>query len=235
MSFFSDFISVLKKRELVFIENRKETNEVYSFFFEKAKDLNWKAGQYGLFSIVHKNVKNPTKPFSLASAPAEDIVRITTVIRDDPSEFKKALLELSPGMKVKMSGPLGAFSLQDNNPSLLIAGGIGITPFRSIVKQIEAEGRGNESQIHLMYMDSRKSYLYKDELDRIADETSIRVSYLDSRDDLTREIDKFIAAHQNNGKYFVAGSKSMTNEISSYLQNHNISKRNVKKDAFFGY
>ncbi|XID94565.1 FAD-dependent oxidoreductase [Paenibacillaceae bacterium WGS1546] len=235
MSFFKDAIAVFKKRELLFVERRKESDEVYSFHFEKEKDLTWKAGQYGLFSIAHKKIKNPTKPFSIASAPAENVIKITTRISHNPSDFKKAMLDLEPGMKMKMSGPIGSFYLQDNSPSLLIAGGIGITPIRSIFKQIEAEGNGDGKLIKLLYMDSRKSYLFKDELDGIANRTSIHVTYLDSKDDLNREIDKFTALHKDKGKYFIAGAKSMVEPISAYLQNHDISKRNIKKDVFFGY
>ena len=81
-----------------------------------------------------------------------------------------------------------------------------------------------------------KSHIYyKDELDRIANNTSINVTYLDSRNDLHQEIDKFTSLYKNNGKYFIAGPKSMVDSVSTYLQNNNVSKRNIKKDAFFGY
>jgi ferredoxin-NADP reductase len=235
MSFFQDTLSIFKKRELLFLESFIESEDVYTFLFEKEKDLTWKAGQHGLFTIIHKKIKNPIRPFTVASAPSENVVRLTMRINDNPSDFKKAMLELKQGMKVKMSGPVGGFYLKDNSPSLLIAGGIGITPFRSIVKQLEAEGNGFGKQIHLLYMDSKKSYINKDELDRMANNTSISVTYLDSRDDLHQEIDKFTSLHKNNGKYFIAGPKPMVDSISTYLQDHNISKRNIKKDAFFGY
>lgn len=235
MSFFQDLFSIFKKRELLFIESRKESENVYSFHFEKDKDLSWRAGQYGLFSITHKKIKNPTKPFSIASAPTENLVKITTRISDNPSDFKQALLELKPGMKIKMSGPVGAFYVEDNRPSLLVAGGIGITPIRSILKQLETEGNRNDAQIHLLYMDSQKSYLYKDELDGMANKIPVSITYLDSRDDLQQEIDKFTALYKDNGNYFIAGPKSMVDSMASHLQNNQISKRNIKKDAFFGY
>lgn len=235
MTFFQDVFSIFKKRELVFQQSYKESDDMCSFLFEKEHDLAWKAGQYGLFSITHKKVKNPTKPFSIASAPTENVIKITTHISNDPSEFKKAMLELKPGMKIKMSGPVGAFNLEDKKPSLLIAGGIGITPFRSILKQIEAEKNGDSKPIHLLYLDSKKSYLFKDELDTIANRTSIHVTYLDSQDSLHQKIDQFTALHQNTGTYFIAGPKSMVDSISTYLKNKHISKRNIKKDAFFGY
>ena len=188
-----------------------------------------------MFSITHKKIKNSTKPFTVASAPTENVVRLTMSIGDNPSDFKKAMLELKQGMKVKMTGPVGSFYLKDNNPSHLIAGGIGITPFRSILKQVEAEWNGAEKQIELLYMDSKKSYLFKDEMDEIANKTSISVTYLDSRENLHQEIDKFATLNKNNGNYFIAGPKSMVDSISTYLQNNNVSKRNIKKDAFYGY
>ena len=235
MSFFQDTLSIFKKRDLLFLESYKESEGVYTFLFKKEKDLTWKAGQHGLFSITHKKIKNPTKPFTVASTPTENVVRLTMRIGDNPSDFKKAMLELKQGMKVKMSGPVGSFYLKDNNPSLLIAGGIGITPFRSILKQVEAEWNGVEKQIKLLYMDSKKSYLFKDEIDEIANNYSISVTYLDSRDDLYREINKFTTLYKNDGKYLIAGPKEMVDATSDYLQNNNILKKNIKKDSFFGY
>ncbi|SOC40540.1 FAD-dependent oxidoreductase [Ureibacillus acetophenoni] len=233
MGFFQDMIAVFKKRELVFIESYKEAVDVYTFVFEKEKDLSWKAGQHGLFSITHKKIKYPTKPFTIASAPSENVVRLTMKITENPSEFKKAMLELKKGMTIGMSGPLGSLNVNDERPTIFIAGGIGITPFRSIVKQIEAEGNSNKKPIHLLYMDSEKSYLFKDELD--VNNASLSTTYLDSRDELHREIDKLSNLYQNNGQYMIAGPKSMVASISDYLQNKSISKKNIKKDAFDGY
>ena len=58
MSFFKDAIAIFKKRELAFIESYKESENVYTFLFEKEKDVTWKAGQHGLFTITHKKIKN---------------------------------------------------------------------------------------------------------------------------------------------------------------------------------
>lgn len=232
MGFFQDnLVPFFKKRELQFIESYKESDDVYTFVFEKGEDLTWKAGQYGLFTITHKSIKNGTRPFSVSSAPSEDVVRITTRIGEQRSEFKSSLLELTQGMKITMRGPVGPFYLKDDSPILLIAGGIGITPFRSILKQIgEAE-----IQIHLLYLDGKKEYLFKDELDEMAKRAQVSVTYLNSRDELHQEIHKFSTLHKDNGKYYVAGPKSLVESVSSYLQSNQVSKRNIKKDAFFGY
>ncbi|WP_428912252.1 FAD-dependent oxidoreductase [Niallia sp. Krafla_26] len=235
MNFFQDRISIFKKRDLLFLESYKESEEVYTFLFQKEKDLTWKAGQYGLFTITNKKIKNSTKPFTIASTPKENEVRLTMRIGDNPSDFKKEMLELKQGMKVRMSGPVGNFYLKDNSPTLLVAGGIGITPFRAILKQIEAEGNEVGKQVQLLYMDSKMSFIFKDELDRIANNSSISVSYLNSRNDLYQEMDHFINLNKNNGRYFIAGSKSMVDSISTHMQNQNVSKKEIKKDAFFGY
>ncbi|MFE7060759.1 FAD-dependent oxidoreductase [Sutcliffiella sp. NPDC057660] len=231
MSFLKDTFAILKKSDLSFLKRYKETDGVYTFLFEKEKDLTWHAGQHGLFTITHRKIKKATRPLTVASTPAENVVKITTAISDKPSEFKKALLELEEGMKIRMNGPVGSFYPNDNSPALFIAGGIGITPFRAIVKHMEAEGNRIEKQVRLLYLDSGKSYIYKDEFDK---QTSMDVTYLASRDELYQEMDKFITSNNNNAKYFIAGSKSMVESITSHLKSNGILKRNIKKDAFMG-
>lgn len=235
MSFFKDMFAVFKKRELAFLESCQESEHVHSFVFEKPKDLSWNAGQYGLFTPTHKKIKNGTKPFSISSAPAENVVRLTMRVGDQPSPYKTAMTELKKGMTIKMSGPIGAFNLADNRPSLLIAGGIGITPFRSMLKQLETDGKKASNPIRLLYMDSNHSYLFREEMDRIAKKTSVGIAYLADRNDLRLETEKFIASHKDNANYYIAGPKSIVDSVADELQKSDVSKGNIKKDAFWGY
>lgn len=235
MSFFKDVFSIFKKSELTFREKYKESEDVYTFLFEKGNDLSWKAGQHGLFTITHKKIKNAIRPFTLASSSAEDVIKVTTKVGNAPSDYKKALLEMERGMKIKMSGPVGSFYLKDYTPTLLIAGGIGITPFRAMLKQLEAEGIEGGRQVKLLYINSENSHIYKKELDEIVQNLSVDIVYLTSRDELLQEIDEFIALHTNNANYFIAGSKSMVDSINNHLKSREISKRNIKKDSFMGY
>jgi len=230
-----NLIPFFKKRELSFIESYKESDDVRTFVFEKPKDLTWKAGQYGLFTITHKSLKNGTRPFSVSSAPAENAVRITTRIGKEPSEFKKALLELTPGMKITMRGPVGPFYLKEETPTLFIAGGIGITPFRSMLKQIDATQKEYGKPIHLLYLDGNREYLFKDELDAMVNRILTGLTYLGSRDELHQEIDKFRSQFNHGGKCFVAGPKSMVDQIVKDLLDKQVSKQQITKDAFFGY
>mgnify|MGYP001336623688 CR=1 FL=1 len=92
MSFFQDAISIFKKTDLTFVERRKELENVYTFVFEKEKDMTWKAGQHGLFTIIQKKIKDNTRPFTVASAPIENVVKLTTQITKSPSDFKKNIV-----------------------------------------------------------------------------------------------------------------------------------------------
>ncbi|CAM4103605.1 FAD-dependent oxidoreductase [Saccharibacillus endophyticus] len=235
MSFLADnLIPIFKKRELLFKESYREAEDVRTFVFEKENDLSWKAGQYGLFTITHKKMKKGTKPFSLSSAPAENVVRITTRIPERPSDFKRALSELKTGMKVSMSGPLGPFYLKEQGPVLFVAGGIGITPFRSMLQQLQLTESQSERPVKLLYLDGAQSHIYRSELDGYAADSAVDVQYLNLRDELHAELDRYATLHAD-GRYFVAGPKSMVDAVTVYLQNKKIPKRNIVKDAFFGY
>ncbi len=234
MSFLKDALAVFKKNELSFLEKRRESGDVYTFLFEKNDELTWHAGQYGLFTVMHKKIKYATKPFSIASSPAEGVVRITTGTGQQPSEFKQALLELEQGMKIRMSDSVGSFYLKGGGPALLIAGGIGITPFRAMVKQLETEGGGTGKQVKLLYLDSRRNYLFQPELDEAVSRGVIDAAYLATRDELYEEIERFANVRQENGDYYIAGSKSMVDSMVDHLGGKGVSKRNVHKDTFTG-
>ena len=94
------------------------------------------AGQYAFFDIgsVYNDPKGPVRHFTIASSPTEDFILISTRIRDSP--YKKKLDSLQNGTKVEVRGPLGKFTLHEDysKPAIFLSGGIGVTPFRSMIK-----------------------------------------------------------------------------------------------------
>ena len=102
-----------------------------AFFFEKPKKIKFVPGQ---FIEIHLNKE--VYSFSIASSPKEKELMIT--IRMRPSEFKNKLKKLKIGDEVKIDGPFGQFMLHQNKkiPAVFLAGGIGITPFRSMIKNV---------------------------------------------------------------------------------------------------
>ena len=98
--------------------------------------LNYKAGQYSVVDLGAKeDPEGPTRSFTIASSPSEeDFILISTRIRDTP--FKKKLASMDIGSPVKITAPMGEFVLPPDysNSLVFLSGGIGVTPFRSMLK-----------------------------------------------------------------------------------------------------
>lgn len=109
-----------------------------AFVFEcGAQDFTFKPGQYISLTVpnpLYQDEKGNTRSFSIASSPQDRFLLIAT--RMTGSALKRTLAEAPLGTGVEIRGPLGSFTLpQDaSRPIVLVAGGIGITPFRSMVK-----------------------------------------------------------------------------------------------------
>jgi glycine betaine catabolism B len=102
-----------------------------TFRFTRPPGFVFDAGQYFILRLDDKLVK----PFSFSSSPTEgDYLEFTTKMSG--SDYKRKLESLKPGGKVKMSGPMGKFTYGGQGKVVFLAGGIGITPFRSMAKYI---------------------------------------------------------------------------------------------------
>lgn len=233
MGFLKDALSIFKKNKLVFRERLQQSGNVYTFTFEKPDGLEWQAGQHGLFTVMHKKVKPPTKPFTIASAPAEDVIELTTKIDNNPSEYKQSLLELESGMEVSMSGPVGSFYLGGESSVVFIAGGIGITPFRAMLKELAGKSPGRKMKITLLYVDGEGTFTYRDELEGIGSREDTEVHFIESSEGLYKELE--LLSVSGAGKYFLAGPYSMVESVSKHLINTGTPKKNIKKDTFIGY
>lgn len=123
---------------LKLINKKEESEGIWSFGFEKPAKFNYKPGQYvylTLPQLSYPDQRGATRHFTLSSSPTEDVLSVTTIIRPD-SGYKKTLLEMGLGSEIEADGPQGEFFLDKatNTPQVFIAGGIGITPFYSIIK-----------------------------------------------------------------------------------------------------
>jgi ferredoxin-NADP reductase len=123
--------------KLVFDHRESEAENIYSFFFEPDPNLSYTAGQYIELTVPHDHPdsRGNRRWFTLSSSPTDNLVSITTRVIDDSSSFKKALLALEPGKELSFTGPMGDFVLPKlvQTPLVFVAGGIGITPFHSIL------------------------------------------------------------------------------------------------------
>ena len=143
--------------------------DIMSFRFSRSDNqnhLNYRAGQYSIIDLgTREDPKGPIRSFTIASSPTEkDSVMITTRIRDTP--FKQKLSRLDVGTVVKITAPAGDFTLSEDysKPVVFLSGGIGVTPFRSMIKY----AADRQLPLKITMFDSNRNQaniLYKDEFD----------------------------------------------------------------------
>ena len=129
------FEAALKSRELV-------AERTMSFRFAKPADWTYRAGQFVDITLLdppETDAEGNTRGFSISSAPSEDVIMITTRLRD--TAFKRVLQTMPIGTAVKIEGPFGDLRLHHaDRPAVVLTGGIGITPFRSILVETIRNG-----------------------------------------------------------------------------------------------
>lgn len=112
-----------------------------AFHFERPAGFQFKAGQFVNVTLVEPpetDAEGNSRSFSMASAPFETDLIVATRIRD--TAFKRVLKAMPTGSEVSIAGPFGSFTLRQNSrPAVFLAGGIGITPFRSMLLQAARE------------------------------------------------------------------------------------------------
>jgi len=117
--------------------NRREVAEKsMAFQFERPSEWTFRAGQFVKVTLIEPpetDAEGNVRNFSIASAPHERNLMVTTRMRD--TAFKRVLKTAPIQTQVKIEGPFGNLTLHNNaaRAAVLLAGGIGITPFRSIV------------------------------------------------------------------------------------------------------
>ncbi|MDP2181060.1 MAG: FAD-dependent oxidoreductase [Actinomycetota bacterium] len=142
--------------------------------FERPSSFGFHAGQYISLRLISR-AGEETKPFTISSAPHDPYVEITTRLSD--STFKRALAMLSRGSTVTMMGPLGSLALpEDPRKLVFLAGGVGITPVRSMLRDALRRDLGVGATVFFGNRDER-CVPYRDELDRM-DSLGVRVVHV---------------------------------------------------------
>ncbi len=158
------------------------TQNIKTFWFNPERPIRYQAGQFIELFIPHDNPdsRGIKHWFTLSSSPSESpLIAITTKFADENgSSFKRALSVLKPGDKLRISDPMGDFVLpkDKSRPLLFAAGGIGITPFRSIIKSLVDSGE--QRDVVIVY-----SARHEDELafTELLEQSKLRVNYIISQ------------------------------------------------------
>ena len=236
------------KTELILKEDIAEGT--MAFHFKKPADFVFKAGQFMDVTLVEPpetDAEGNTRAFSIAAPPdAADLV-IATRMRD--TAFKRTLKTAAIGMPVEIDGPMGSFTLHENasRPAVCLVGGIGITPFISIVRN--AASRALPHKIYLFYSNRRPedaaflkelqglpaknpNFVFVPTMTQAGEPPEI---WKGETGYITKAlIDKYVRDGAN-AVYYAAGPQAMVAAMRKVLNDAGVSDDDIKTEEFSGY
>jgi len=224
--------------KVTLIEKIRETQDIYSFIFKPEKQVTWEAGQHIFLKIPHPNPDNRgiIRHFTISSAPFEKNISITSRFDiEKGSSFKKALLKLKTGSAVEAFNLRGNFTIKDLKAKyVFIAGGIGITPYRSILLDLINKDRSPD--IVLLYCCKAEGIIFKDILDEMEDKYKwLKIHYIIEPKLISGEIIKNKVPDFKERIFYISGPLIMVKIVEEILSKLNIGKSSILKDYFPGY
>lgn len=221
------------------IKSYEVARDTKAFYFKKPETFSYQAGQYIDMTIPDKlDPKDPDsiRSFTLASAPCENELIIATRMRK--TSFKQTLATLAPGDTVSVEGPKGEFILPGDTtqPIVMLAGGIGVTPFRSIL--VQAAYKKRKQDITLFYSNrARQDAPFLEELSMLAKTIPYMLIGV-----FTQEGDPYINedllkknACTTHAIYYIAGPGAMVGAMQRLLYAMRVSPNHLRLDEFTGY
>lgn len=217
------------------------------FYFTKPEGLAFSAGQYvamKLPRLVEPDKRGPARSLSIATAPSEQ--ELGFGMRNTGSGFKKTLWSLKPGEQVDVTDAIGFFTLdpEEERTIVLLAGGIGITPVRSILKEAEARG----SQQHFILFNAnraKKDAPFCEELGNLKLPHLQEICVLSKPSDMpetrteepgliTRELIEKYVDKIPDSVYYIVGSPQFIEAMEGILLSLGVTKEQWKVDPFTG-
>jgi ferredoxin-NADP reductase len=221
-----------------------------AFRFEKPSSWTFKAGQYldmTLLDPSETDAEGNTRTFSIASGPHEETLMVATRMRD--TAFKRVLGMMPLGSAVKIEGPSGSLTLHNNvsRTAVFLAGGIGVTPFRSIVFRAAKEKLPH--RIFLFYSNRRpEDAPFLDELQAlerenpnyklIASMTEMAKSHQSWRGEVGLIDKKMLASYLKDAVspiYYVAGPPEMVKGLHTMINEAGVDDDDIRAEEFAGY
>ena len=233
---------MIQNLELPVIEIKQETPTVKSIKLEK-NNFDFKAGQYAIMELDVNDTENGnTRSLSIASSPTENFLLFSTKISQ--SLFKQKFNNLNIGDKIKIKGPMGIFVLDENAKNIIfLGGGIGITPFRDIIKY--ATDKKLPAKVALLYSNRTSDEIcYRNEwpvfekqnpnlkvVHTMTDDPNWQGRKGRINDAMIREFCNDL----NKTLFSICGPPGMVEGLSQLLKSMNVSQQNIKIEKFVGY
>lgn len=230
-------MSVLTKTKLTLESTRREAPDVISFRFKSGEIKKWRPGQYLHCTLEHPfpDRRGIERCFTVSSAPYEGVIQITTRFSERSSTFKKALRALPVGGSIDADGLDGDFTVEDQSRRLVfIAGGIGVTPYRSILLALNHAGTAVD--VDLLYANRDENFPFRGELELLAGRHStFRIRYFAGPKPLDEAAIRAAVGDLSKPLFYVSGPQPMVESCSKILKGMSVSKLHIKLDDFPGY
>ncbi len=244
---YSYFVSFRYRFVLTFLEKKELSPTIYEFIFSKDKNFSFLPGQYfewTLGGIGIPDMRGIRRFFTISSAPTEENIKIGIKINENGSKFKKRLLNLEKGEKIFAGSLAGDFTLPAHKKEkyVFIAGGIGVTPFRSMIKNLI--DKKEKADIILFYSSTfSQDFVYKEIFDS-AKEIGVKAIYISTKPDKswtgrTGRINKALISEEvsdyKDRIYYLSGPSSMVQSYKDLLGSLGIKRNKIHTDYFPGF
>lgn len=214
---------------LKLLKSYDEVGNIRTFVFETG-GTSWKPGQYQTYKLAQVEGDDDAKQrfFTIASAPSEAEIHISTRVSD--SAFKQALNSLKPGDVIEAHDVDGDFTWEDDQPVVLVAGGIGVTPYRSIL--LERSKQGQPLNAHLLYFGRDDNFAFRGEFDELVKRHSeLKIDYIVGEQISADNILRYALEAKEQTTY-LSGPEPMVDAVGEDLKAKGV---NLKQDWFPGY
>lgn len=220
-----------------FVKKTEVAQNIWAFYFEPMSRLRFTPGQYMEWTYPHKmpDSRGVRRYFTIASSPNEKYVMVASKIAASSSSFKKALMNMKPGEQITALGPSGEFTLPKNKSQQVcfIAGGIGITPFRSMVKNLL--GQKENRDIVLLYSVSTEGEVAFKEIFDDGAKIGLKSYYVYTEKEgfIDKEMIKKRVPDYKDRVFYISGPEPMVDAFKKILVSMGVKR--VKTDFFPGY
>ena len=232
-------------------QKKQIADSSWEFVFTNHQSFSFKAGQYLEWTLPHANsdLRGNRRYFTIASSPTEQNIRLSVRIPTHHSTFKHALLSMNPGEVITAAQLGGDFTLpQDTSKKLIwIAGGIGVTPFRSMAKYLN--DTHSRQEVTLFYACKTAAEIaYQDIFSQAEKNLNFQTIYLLTQGGklpkpyqyesgrLDTDMLKKHAKDYAQSDYYISGPSQMVDSYIHLLKHQlNIPSSQIKTDYFPGF
>jgi ferredoxin-NADP reductase len=223
--------------KFVLSATKQEATDTFSFIFAPEQPLQWKAGQHLHYVLNHPNAddRGVERFFSIASAPHEKHVMLTARFARKSSSFKKALKNLRPGDAIEAHDLEGDFVVDDAEKTFVfIAGGIGITPFRAILLDLDYNKK--PLNVQLLYANRDNDFPYRKELEALRTRhPELKIDYVVSPNRIDEKSIPELVPDIEKPTLYVSGPEPMVQSMDETLKKIGVPEERIKNDFFPGY